>query len=131
MSKYSLGSSGIYSSRFKSAVAAVFSPSVRRERARRDGFRPDITDEDVRERYYSRDLTIEDVVKYDIWIQRLGVAFAKRTDLESRINNGDLCDEIKYACDDMFAHLVRETGLPRGYIDVVLWRSLQQGLIKL
>ena len=73
----------------------------------------------------------EDVVKYDIWIQRLGVAFAKRTDLESRINNGDLCDEIKYACDDMFAHLVRETGLPRGYIDVVLWRSLQQGLIKL
>lgn len=73
----------------------------------------------------------EDVVKYDIWIQRLGVAFAKRADLESRINNGDLCDEIKYACDDMFAHLVRETGLPRGYIDVVLWRSLQQGLIKL
>ena len=42
-----------------------------------------------------------------------------------------MCDEIKNACDDMFAHLVRETGLPRGYIDVVLWRSLQQGLIKL
>ena len=73
----------------------------------------------------------EDGVKDDVWIQRLGVAFAKRADLESRINNGDLCDEIKYACDDMFAHLVRETGLPRGYIDVVLWRSLQQGLIKL
>jgi hypothetical protein len=31
----------------------------------------------------------------------------------------------------MFAHLVGETGMPRGYIDVVLWRSLQQGLIKL
>ena len=79
----------------------------------------------------------EDVVKYDIWIQRLGVAYvtqcAKRKEqraiLESKINNGDLCDEIKIACDDMFAHLKRETGLPRGYIDVVLWRSLQQKLI--
>ena len=28
-----------------------------------------------------------------------------------------------------YAHLKRETGLPRGYIDVVLWRSLQQKLI--
>ena len=79
----------------------------------------------------------EDVVKYDIWIQRLGVAFAtqcanskaQRANLESKINNGELCDEIKSACDDMFAHLCAETGLPRGYIDVVLWRSLQQKLI--
>lgn len=79
----------------------------------------------------------EDVVKYDIWIQRLGVAFAtqcakskaQRAILESKINNGELCDEIKNACDDMFAHLCAETGLPRGYIDVVLWRSLQQKLI--
>ena len=40
-------------------------------------------------------------------------------------------NEIKSACDDMFVHLVKQTGLPRGYIDVVLWKSLQQGLIKL
>ena len=73
----------------------------------------------------------EDVVKYDIWIQRLGCAYSGRDDLLSKINNGKLCDEIKSACDDMFAHLCNETNLPRGYIDVVLWRGLQQGLIKL
>ena len=81
----------------------------------------------------------EDIVKYDIWIQRLGVAYAtqcatrnaQRAILESKINNGDLCDEIKNACDDMFAHLVRETGLPRGYIDVVLWKSCQVKLISM
>lgn len=73
----------------------------------------------------------EDVVKYDIWIQRLGCAYSGRDDLLSKINNGKLCDEIKSACDDMFVHLCDETNLPRGYIDVVLWKSLQQGLIKL
>ena len=81
----------------------------------------------------------EDVVKYDIWIQRLGVAFAtqcanskaQRANLESKINNGELCDEIKSACDDMFAHLCAETGLPRGYIDVVLWKSCQVKLISM
>lgn len=70
----------------------------------------------------------EDVVKYDVWIQRLGCVFA---DKHMPIDNGNLSSEIKTACDDMFSHLKRETGLPRGYIDVVLWRSLQQGLIKL
>ena len=73
----------------------------------------------------------EDVVKYDIWIQRLGCVYSGRDDLLSKIDNGKLCDEIKSACDDMFAHLCNETNLPRGYIDVVLWKSLQQGLIKL
>ena len=81
----------------------------------------------------------EDVVKYDIWIQRLGVAFAtqcanskaQRANLESKINNGELCDEIKSACDEMFAHLCVETGLPRGYIDVVLWKSCQVKLISM
>ena len=70
----------------------------------------------------------EDVVKYDVWIQRLGCVFV---DKKIPIDNGNLSPEIKTACDDMFAHLVRETGLPRGYVDVVLWKSLQQGLIKL
>lgn len=81
----------------------------------------------------------EDIVKYDIWIQRLGVAYAtqcakskaQRANLEQKINNGKLALEIKSACDDMFAHLVSVTGLPRGYIDVVLWKSLQQGVIKI
>ena len=68
----------------------------------------------------------EDVVKYDVWIQRLGCAFVGKN---LSIDNGNLCPEVKSACDEMFAHLVRETGLPRGYIDVVLWKSCQQKLI--
>ena len=73
----------------------------------------------------------EDVVKYDIWIQRLGCVFLGCLELYDKINNGKLCPEIQDACDKMFAHLVRQTNLPRGYIDVVLWKSCQQGLIKL
>ena len=73
----------------------------------------------------------EDIIKYDIWIQRLGVVFSGKKDLFEKIDNGKLCDEIKNVCDDMFMHLVRETKLPRGYIDVVLWKACQQGLIKL
>ena len=70
----------------------------------------------------------EDVVKYDIWIQRLGCAFVGKN---LPIDNAKLSPDVKCACDDMFVHLKRETGLPCGYIDVVLWKSLQQGLIKL
>ncbi|MBP5485953.1 MAG: hypothetical protein J6Y07_04590 [Alphaproteobacteria bacterium] len=66
-----------------------------------------------------------DVVKYDVWIRRLGALYAgiSRTD--------DLTPEIKTACDDMFAHLVHETNLPRGYIDVVLWKACQLKLISM
>lgn len=71
----------------------------------------------------------ENVVKYDIWIQRLGVVFANKPSLGDKINNGKLDPEIKSACDDMFTHLERETGLPRGYIDVVLWKGLQNQMI--
>ncbi len=70
----------------------------------------------------------EDLVKYDIWIQRLGCVFVN---VKIDVNNAKLSPEIKDACDKMFAHMVRETGLPRGYIDVVLWKACQQGLIKL
>ena len=70
----------------------------------------------------------EDIVKYDIWIQRLGCVFVGKNMM---IDNGNLSADVKAACDDMFAYLVRETGLPRGYIDVVLWKSLQQKLISL
>lgn len=74
--------------------------------------------------HLARNLGI-DVVKYDVWIRRLGALYAgiRRID--------ELTPEIKRACDDMFSHMVSVTGLPRGYIDVVLWKSLQIGLIKL
>jgi len=72
----------------------------------------------------------EDIVKYDIWIQRLGVAFAGNDELKSKIDNGNLNPEVQAACDAMFAHLVTETGLPRGYIDVVLWKACQNHMIE-
>ena len=72
----------------------------------------------------------ENIVKYDIWIQRLGVLYAGKPAFFACVDNGKLNPEIKKYCDDMFEHLVRETGLPLGYIDVVLWKSCQNGLIK-
>lgn len=69
-----------------------------------------------------------DVVKYDVWIRRLGALYAGICGIDE---HGKLTDTVKNACDDMFTHLVNETGLPRGYIDVVLWKALQIGLIKL
>ena len=71
----------------------------------------------------------ENVVKYDIWIQRLGVLYGKNPGLAQKIDNGKLDMDIKKCCDDMFEHLSNETGLPIGYIDVVLWKSLQNHLI--
>ena len=66
-----------------------------------------------------------DIVKYDVWIRRLGALY---TGIQCPDN---FTNEIRHACDEMFEHMVRETGLPRGYIDVVLWKALQIGLIKL
>lgn len=68
----------------------------------------------------------EDIVKYDIWIQRLGCVFVG---IKLPIDNAKLSPDVKCACDKMFAHLVGQTGLPRGYIDVVLWKSCQVKLI--
>ena len=72
----------------------------------------------------------ENVVKYDIWIQRLGVVYGGKPGLSQKIDNGNLDFEIKKCCDDMFEHLHIETGLPIGYIDVVLWKALQNHLIE-
>ena len=72
----------------------------------------------------------ENVVKYDIWIQRLGVLYGKNTGLYEKIDNGKLDKDVKKCCDDMFEHLHVETGLPIGYIDVVLWKALQNHLIE-
>lgn len=79
--------------------------------------------------HLARNLGI-DIVKYDIWIQRLGVLYAENPALNAKIDNGNLHPEIKQVCDDMFEHMVHETNLPRGYIDVVLWKACQNGLIK-
>lgn len=73
----------------------------------------------------------EDIVKYDIWIQRLGALYSGDKNLSAKIDNKKLDPDIKAACDDMFLHIVQQTGLPRGYIDVVLWKACQNGLIKL
>ncbi|MBN1325022.1 MAG: hypothetical protein JW974_02285 [Alphaproteobacteria bacterium] len=73
----------------------------------------------------------ENVVKYDIWIQRLGALYSRDSGLLEKIDNGNLNSDIKKACDDMFCHLESETGLPCGYIDVVLWKACQNKFIKL
>ncbi len=72
----------------------------------------------------------ENVVKYDIWIQRLGVLYGGNSVLYKKIDNGKLDENIKKSCDEMFEHLHKETNLPIGYIDVVLWKSLQNKLIE-
>ena len=72
----------------------------------------------------------ENVVKYDVWIQRLGVLYSRNPGLAQKIDNGNLDKDIKKYCDEMFEHLSRETGLPCGYIDVVLWKSAQNHLIE-
>jgi hypothetical protein len=77
----------------------------------------------------------EDVPKYDIWIQRLGVAFKEQTEpgkgqiLKDKINNTKLHSDVKQACDEMFACLVQETGFHICYIDLLLWKACESGLI--
>lgn len=72
----------------------------------------------------------ENVVKYDIWIQRLGVLYGGNRAFEQKIDNKKLDKDIKKLCDEMFEHLHKETGLPIGYIDVVLWKASQVHLIE-
>ncbi|MBQ9540103.1 MAG: hypothetical protein IJU89_01615 [Alphaproteobacteria bacterium] len=72
----------------------------------------------------------ENVVKYDIWIQRLGVLYAGNPAFFALVDNKNLNPQIKKYCDAMFAQLEQETNLPRGYIDVVLWKSAQNHLIE-
>lgn len=72
-----------------------------------------------------------DFVKYDIWIQRLGVALYGTADFVEKVNNSKLIDKIKYFCDLMFKDIKKETGEKVGFIDVVLWRACQKGLLKI
>ena len=68
-------------------------------------------------------------VKYDIWIQRLGVALYGDENLVDLVNNTKLLPKIKEACDIMFENLFNLTLEKKGFIDVVLWRSCQKGLL--
>lgn len=71
-------------------------------------------------------------VKYDIWIQRIAVAlYDKSRQNLDKINNGKLNLDVKDVCDSMFYELSSELNLPRGYIDLILWKSCQQGIFKI
>ena len=71
----------------------------------------------------------ENVVKYDVWIQRLGVLYAGNPAFFALVDNKNLNPVVKQYCDDMFAYLAAQTKLPIGYIDVVLFRAAQNKLI--
>lgn len=68
-------------------------------------------------------------VKYDIWIQRLGVALCGTEEYSDKVNNSKLLPEIKYFCDNMFKNLAEITGESVGFLDVVLWRACQKNLL--
>lgn len=67
-------------------------------------------------------------VKYDIWIQRLGVALYGDLEYAEKVSNSKLNPEIKKMCDKMFSDLEMQINEKTGYIDVVLWKACQQGV---
>lgn len=81
----------------------------------------------ITNRHLARNLG-EDTPKYDIWVQRLGIIYSGNEKLQ--VNNAKLTPEMQQVCDDMFNHLIKETGLPRGYIDAVLFKAASNGLIE-
>ncbi|MDR0571874.1 MAG: hypothetical protein LBG48_03425 [Rickettsiales bacterium] len=72
-----------------------------------------------------------DFAKYDIWIQRLAVALSGDSKFIDCINNSKIDLKVKYLCDKMFQDIQQRTGEKIGFIDVVLWRSCQKGLLKI
>lgn len=81
---------------------------------------------EITKNHIARNLGINKV-KYDIWIQRLGIALYgnNKCEIES-----SLSPYTKTACDTMFEKIAKETKLSIGYIDVVLWKSCQIGLLE-
>ncbi len=79
---------------------------------------------DITKNHLARNLGISNV-KYDVWIQRLGIALSK-SDLQEGF---PLNQEVKKLCDKMFAQIEKETGLNKGYIDVVLWKACQTEIL--
>ena len=81
---------------------------------------------EITKNHLARNLGISNV-KYDVWIQRLGIALGK-SDLQDGF---PLNEEVKALCDRMFAEIEEATGLNKGYIDVVLWKACQVGIISI
>jgi hypothetical protein len=79
---------------------------------------------EITKNHLARNLGISNV-KYDVWIQRLGIALGK-SDLQEGF---PLNEEVKELCDRMFAQIEKETGLNKGYIDVVLWKACQTEIL--
>ena len=80
---------------------------------------------EITKNHLARNLGINQV-KYDVWIQRLGIALYGD---DTMVDGFPLSDCVKCACDKMFDKLVCDTKLPRGYIDVVLWKACQIGVL--
>lgn len=85
---------------------------------------------DITKYHLARNLGLN-FVKYDIWIQRLGVALYGTYEYIDKVDNSKLLPQIKYFCDTMFKKIEEQTGEKVGFIDVVLWRACQKGLIKI
>jgi hypothetical protein len=81
---------------------------------------------EITKNHLARNLGISNV-KYDVWIQRLGIALGK-ANLQSGF---PLSEEVKALCDKMFAQIEKATGLNKGYIDVVLWKACQEKILAL
>ncbi|GBU25001.1 hypothetical protein R83H12_01640 [Fibrobacteria bacterium R8-3-H12] len=81
---------------------------------------------EITKNHLARNLGINKV-KYDVWIQRLAIALGK-----SNLKAGfPLNEDVKILCDKMFAQIEKATGLSKGYIDVVLWKACQTGILNL
>ncbi|MBP3615997.1 MAG: hypothetical protein J6J27_03725 [Alphaproteobacteria bacterium] len=80
----------------------------------------------ITKNHIARNLGINKV-KYDVWIQRLGIALYGN---EKMVVSSPLDYKVQKACDKMFEDISNETKLSIGYIDVVLWKSCQIGLLK-
>ncbi|MDR2098550.1 MAG: hypothetical protein LBO78_00810 [Rickettsiales bacterium] len=81
---------------------------------------------EITKSHLARNLGITNV-KYDVWIQRLGIALCGGSGMSEGF---PLRPEVRDACDRMFSALERETGLNRGYLDVILWKACQTGMFK-
>lgn len=78
----------------------------------------------ITKNHIARNLGIS-VVKYDIWIQRLGISlFGAGETAEFPLD-----EKVKEYCDTMFDKLQEETGLPTGFLDAVLWKACQIGIL--
>ena len=81
---------------------------------------------EITKNHIARNLGINKV-KYDVWIQRLGIALYGD---DSCSVKSPVDDKVIKICDKMFDLCSKDTGLPVGYIDVILWKSCQVGLLK-